>query len=214
MIRISRSKAEFEIPQEAWPYPPAVLKKWKSGDLSLLEGLPDFLSNFFSQKAASRPGRRFFGEAWVIKKLLHEADRPWFNSFKWLTAKAWRTGKFSPEQRIESLFCHDLVECLGKDRLRLAQENAAEYCRRHPDRTKPHPPDVVLLNKAPKKSKFIEVKLPGDSLHDGQLEGLTIISQCLLAEVSIVWLYPEGGKRPEIEGIQPLSSTPRKSQLG
>lgn len=173
-------------------YTPGELEKWKSGDPGLLDGLPDYLREFMMLKSRTRPGRRFFGEAWVLGKLACKAERPWFNSFKWLTARRWIDGKLGEGQKVERLFYEDLVECLGRGRLKLAQERAMDYCRRNPDRAKPVPPDVVLLNKKPGKSSLIEVKLPGGSIHDGQLEGLSIIGSCLPVEVLVVHLYPEG----------------------
>ncbi len=81
--------------EEVMPFPPEFLKRWQNGDYSLLTSanIPSYIKQIIVKKAKVRPGRRFFGEAFVAVSMSKEIKDGFYNSYKWLTAKKWITGK-------------------------------------------------------------------------------------------------------------------------
>ncbi len=70
-------------------FPPEFLKRWRMGDYSLLTStnIPSYIKQIIVQKAKVRPGRRFFGEAFVAVSFSSKIKDGFYNSYKWLTAK-------------------------------------------------------------------------------------------------------------------------------
>jgi hypothetical protein len=73
------------------PYRESDLQHWRDGRYGMLKGSDSYASPFIRDiliaKAKRRPGRRFFGEAFVAA---HERQREgWYGSFKWLTSAKW-----------------------------------------------------------------------------------------------------------------------------
>jgi hypothetical protein len=173
-------------------YPEALLEAWKSVDYSMLTNsrASDYIKNILVSKARKRPGRRFFGEAYIASKT--EMVEGWYNSFKWLTSKRWITGK-GLEDEFEKPFYEALMKYIGKDIMKDLQDRAKNLVK---DGThiKPVAPDLWLINKNG-QFKFIESKLPGDVINHHQIAGLALIKKYLDAvkpvSVVIVTLYPE-----------------------
>jgi hypothetical protein len=149
-----------------------------------------YIKNILVSKARKRPGRRFFGEAYIATKT--EMVEGWYNSFKWLTSKKWITGK-GLEDEFEKPFYEALMEHIGKDILKDLQNRAKNLVKDGINK-KPVVPDLWLITKDG-QFKFIESKLPGDVINRHQIAGLALIKKCLSAvkpvSVSIVTLYPE-----------------------
>ena len=61
------------------------LRAWRERDYSLVKDCAEPLKRTLSERAANRPGRRFFGEAYVAATVPHQDG--WYGSFKWLTAE-------------------------------------------------------------------------------------------------------------------------------
>jgi hypothetical protein len=178
---------------EFLPYPEALLEAWENGDYSMLTNskASDYIKNILISKARKRHGgRRFFGEAYIASKT--EMVEGWYNSFKWLTSKKWITGN-GLEDEFEKPFYEALMRHIGKDILKDLQAKAINLIK---DRVhkKPVAPDLCLIDKDG-RFKFIESKLPGDTINRRQIAGIALIKKCLGAvkpvSVSIVTLYPE-----------------------
>jgi len=101
------------IQTEFMPYPEVLFQAWKSGDYSMLtaSGASDYIKKILVHKAKKRPGRRFFGEAFIASRL--EMKEGWYSSFKWLTSEKWVTGK-----KLEQIFY--AVVLLNQELLRIA----------------------------------------------------------------------------------------------
>jgi hypothetical protein len=182
------------------PYSEALLKAWESSDYSMLtkSDASDFIKRILITKAKIRPGRRFFGEAFIASSM--DMAHGWYSSFKWLTAKKWVTGK-RLESEFEKPFHMALMEHIGKDLLEELQKAAVTLFEDHKElflegkvHRKPVPPDLWLIDKDD-HFKFIESKLPGDVLARHQIAGLALIEKVLSVRkpvsVSVVELYPE-----------------------
>jgi len=76
-------------------FPPEILKKWRKCDYSLLTSanIPSYIKQIIVQKAKVRPGRRFFGEAFVAVLFSSKIKDGFYCSYKWMTAEKWITGK-------------------------------------------------------------------------------------------------------------------------
>jgi hypothetical protein len=177
---------------EFMPYPESMLEAWKNGDYSMLtnSGVSDYIKNILVSKARKRPGRRFFGEAYIASKT--EMIEGWYNSFKWLTNKKWIIGK-GLEDEFEQPFYEALMKYIGKDILKDLQDRANNLLKDGTNK-KPVAPDLWFIDKEG-QFKFIESKLPGDVINRHQIAGLALIKKFLSAvkpvSVLIVTLYPE-----------------------
>ncbi len=99
-------------------FPPAFLKRWRNGDYSLLTSanIPSYIKQIIIQKTKMRPGRRFFGEAFVAVSMSKEIKDGFYNSYKWMTAEKWYTGKgLKPE--FEKPFYDGLHKYIGTENL-------------------------------------------------------------------------------------------------
>lgn len=186
---------------EFMPYPESLLQAWKSGDYSMLtsSNASDYIKRILVHKAKKRPGRRFFGEAFIASRV--EMKEGWYNSFKWLTSDKWITGKgLKPE--FEQPFHRALSKYIGTDVLANLQRKALSLYCQEKDRflvrkefKKPVAPDLWIIDKRG-RFRFIESKLPHDTIHPHQLAGLALIKKYLKppfqVAVSVVTLYPEG----------------------
>ena len=67
-------------------YPKPLLEAWEEGDYSFLveSRASNYIKEILVCKAKKRPGRRFFGEAYISSKI--EMKDGWYSSFKWLTS--------------------------------------------------------------------------------------------------------------------------------
>ncbi len=65
------------LKEEVMSFPPAFLKRWRNGDYSLLTSanIPSCIKQIIVKKAKMRPGRRFFGEAFVAGSMSKEMIR-------------------------------------------------------------------------------------------------------------------------------------------
>ena len=107
-------------------YPDYLLERWKNGDYSMLtrSNASDYIKEILVHKANTRPGRRFFGEAYIASRI--DMVQGWYNSFKWLTADKWITGN-GLEPRFEKSFHVALMQNIGKDLLYNLQAKAAAF---------------------------------------------------------------------------------------
>ena len=76
-----------QLKNEFMPYPAELLEAWKSGDYSMLSrsNASDYIKEILTHKAKTRPGRRFFGEAFIASRI--DMKDGWYNSFKWLMSE-------------------------------------------------------------------------------------------------------------------------------
>ena len=65
------------LKEEVLSFPPEFLERWRNGDYSLLTSanIPSYIKQNIVQKAKVRPGRRFFGEAFVAVSMSKEMIR-------------------------------------------------------------------------------------------------------------------------------------------
>ena len=175
------------------PYPKDLLEKWKAGDYSMLTDsyAPDYIKNILIQKAKNRPGRRFFGEAFIASTM--EMTDGWYNSFKWLTAKKWITG-IGLKPDFEKPFYHALIKHIDLGCLINLQSEAKKLIEGKCDDLcvvgkykKPVAPDLWIIDRNG-HFKFIECKLPDDSIAEHQLVGLALIEKYVgaIRPVSII----------------------------
>lgn len=169
-------------------YSEADLDGWKNGGRTLLRSCSPLLRRLLKGKADTRPGRRFFGEAYVLST--EAADEAWYGSFKWLTSRKWSgPGPLADDYQesfraaLQRHFC-DLDAFQRKVRAAAGKTAGAL----------PVGPDLWLVTR--RRHRFIEVKLPGDSLAPHQLQGLHLIERHLRAadgrsvSVEVVTLSP------------------------
>jgi hypothetical protein len=191
---------EIELKNEFLPYPESLLKAWRSGDYSMLtqSNASDYIKDILIFKSKTRQGRRFFGEAYIASRI--EMEEGWYNSFKWLTADKWLSGD-GLKTKFEKPFHDALMKHIGADVLTRLQENAIGLYNIHKQRLingekykKPVAPDLWLIDKEG-NFRFIESKLPGDTIGAHQIAGLALIGKYLKLSapitVSIMHLYPE-----------------------
>jgi hypothetical protein len=176
-------------------YPKSLLDQWKRGDYSFLSSssAPEYIKDILIVKAEKRPGRRFFGEAYIASKLGHTITEGWYNSFKWLTASKWVTGK-KLEPRFGLPFYEALCNRIGANIIADLQQRAKSYYHGHGnelENKKPVAPDLWLVD-ANENFMFIESKMEGDQIKPHQLAGLALISKYLKALVCIICLHEEG----------------------
>lgn len=169
-------------------YSEADLEGWKNGGRTLLRACSPLLKGLLEGKADTRRGRRFFGEAQVLAT--ESADEAWYGSFKWLTSPKWN-GPGPLANDYQEAFRSALqrhFRDLGafQQKVRAAAETNAG--------SRPVAPDLWLVSR--RRHRFIEVKLPGDSLAPHQVEGLRLIEKHLRAadgrpvSVEVVTLSP------------------------
>jgi len=189
-----------KIQKESMSYPESLFQAWISGDYSMLNSsnASDYIKRIIVHKAKNRPGRRFFGEAFIASRI--EMKEGWYNSFKWLTAEKWITGKgLDPE--FERPFHRALMKYIGADRLENLQKKAISLYKHEKDKSldaneykKAVAPDLWIINKQG-EFRLIESKLPGDIIHPHQLDGLDLIKNHLKLNspviTSIIFLYPD-----------------------
>ena len=177
-------------------YPEHLLSAWKKSDYSLLENsnASDYIKAILLKKAILRPGRRFFGEAFVASKL-HMVNG-WYNSFKWLTAKKWLTG-IGLEPIFEEPFYDALIFHFGFNSISNLQKEARSFFENNSsnlNRKKPVAPDLWIIDRNG-DHYFIECKLPRDHIAPHQKAGLVLIRDNLksinLIKTFIFNLYPE-----------------------
>ena len=191
---------EIELKNEFLPYPESLLEAWKIGDYSMLthSNASDYIKKILTVKAKNRTGRRFFGEAFIASRI--EMREGWYNSFKWLTSDNWISGN-GLEPEFKKPFHNALMKHIGLDVLTRLQENAIDFYNSHKERfmdgsryKKPVAPDLWIIDKEG-SFRFIESKLPGDTIRPHQIAGLALIGKYLKVSVpvsiSIVNLYPE-----------------------
>jgi hypothetical protein len=183
----------MELQVRQLSFPQRTLERWQDGHcddvLGRLES-DSFIRRVLDQKLANRrrPGRRFFGEAFVVAEL--KPQSAWYGSFKWLTS--WPTtsaSSFGAEYRAALGAAFPEVSGLSPRVLSLCQ---------HLGGKKPVPPDLWLILNG--QHHFIEVKLPRDRVRRTQLAGLAAIATWLAprrdAVVSVYELYAEGHAEP------------------
>jgi hypothetical protein len=183
----------MELQVQHLPFPSRALERWRDGDhdgvLNQLHA-GSFVRWILVEKLANRkrPGRRFFGEAFVVAKLRPESA--WYGSFKSLTS--WPVGvasSFGDEYRAALSRAFPEAPSLS---------SRAKALRRHLGGKVPVPRDLWVVHGG--HHKFIEVKLPGDTVRPSQIAGLAAIATWLApTESCSVWvyeLYPDGQPEP------------------
>ncbi len=192
---------ESELQTVTMTYSESLLDAWKNGDYSMLKSsnASEFIKKILITKAKSRPGERFFGEAHIASRL--EMADGWYNSYKWLTSRKWLTGD-GMEPKFEKPFYKALMRHVGPDVLANLQEKTLSFYHDHKNEfmegikyKKPVAPDLWIIDKEG-RFRFIESKLPRDTIKPHQLAGLALIAKYLKAQVpvsvSIIDLHPEG----------------------
>jgi len=179
---------------EIMNYPEALLEAWVEGDYSFL--VESRASNYIKEvlvcKAKKRPGRRFFGEAYIASRI--EMKDGWYSSFKWLTSPKWVTGDGLDSSQ-EAPFFKALMEYIGPKMILKLQEKAKGYWKcPEGKRANPVAPDLLLIGKNG-KIRFIESKMPWDTIRPNQAAGLKLINKYVTVNipgrVSIINLQPE-----------------------
>jgi hypothetical protein len=181
--------------EEAVAYPKALLNQWENGNYSMLKSsnASEYLKRILVYKAKKRTGTRFFGEAYVVSRLHNNMREGYYNSFKWLTADKWRKGS-KLQHPFELPFYEALIRYFGGNLINSLQENSIAYYQKN-GRKKPIAPALWIVDKDG-NSRFIEVKLPWDTIRIPQLAGLALIKNHLECSVSIISLYAEGKSAP------------------
>jgi hypothetical protein len=189
----------IELRKKALTYPVSVFNGWVSGNYCVLSksNASEYIKAILVHKAKRRPGRRFFGEAFIASKIAM-ADG-WYSSYKWLTSEKWITGK-GMEAKFQKPFYEALKKYIGLNVIANIQNQAEALYRKHKKKfmkggkyRKPVAPDLWLIGKEG-KFRFIESKLPGDKISFSQIAGLALIKKYVGGEVSIINLYPKGSK--------------------
>ena len=183
------------------PYPEVLLDAWVKGDYTMLinSNASEFIKGIIVSKVAKRKGKRFFGEAYIASTA--EMVDGWYNSFKWMSANKWITGK-GLKNTYEQTFQKALMKYIGKDLLSDLQSHTKALFENHKEKffldgvyKKPVAPDLWLIDKDGRFS-FIESKLSDDSVGYHQIAGLALLKKYIgtvqPVSVSIFNLYPKG----------------------
>jgi len=189
---------------KSFEYSKSLLDKWKRGDYSFLSSskASDYIKDILIFKARNKPGRRFFGEAYIASTLGYDTIDGWYNSFKWLTADKWLSGK-NLEPRFEKPFYSALHERIGTVIMQKLQRSAKEYYWKYKDsleHKRPVAPDLWVVDKNG-EFLFIESKMEGDYIRPHQLAGLALIKKFIRSTVSIWWLYQTDKAPPSREEV-------------
>lgn len=146
----------------------------------------DFV-RLLKRKVRGRSARthRFFGEAFVASQTVHR--EAYYGSFKWLT-----NPRFARDRKLaakdQEHFRRALHDHFGQKRIDKLQRVVTEMsrtCRKALARKSPTAPDLWLVDRQG-HHRFIEVKLPGDSVAPHQLAGMAAIATVLgTANVSV-----------------------------
>jgi hypothetical protein len=126
-------------------------------------------------RGRSRNSRRFFGEAYVASKT--KARELYYSSSKWLTNPAF-VGDRELRDRNHEQIRGALHEHFGSDQLRTLQRAVARLsfkCRKQLAGKAPTAPDLWLVDRRG-RHRFVEVKLPGDSVAPHQIAGMAAIA--------------------------------------
>jgi hypothetical protein len=191
----------IKLREKGLTYPESISDDWFAGNYSILteSKASDYLKAILVYKAKQRPGRRFFGEAFIASKF--DMKEGWYSSYKWLTSKKWITGK-NMEPEFQKPYYEALRKHIGLGVIGGIQEHAKALYHKPKNRfmkggkyKKPVPPDLWLIDKNG-RFKFIESKLPGDKISSSQIAGLALIKKYVGGEVSIINLHPKGSKPP------------------
>lgn len=183
-------------------YPGSLLDEWKRGDYSFLTSskAPQYIKDILVHKARERPGKRFFGEAYIAATLGKDMTDGWYNSYKWLTANKWITGR-NLEPSFEAPFYVALKKRIGVTRISNLQKRTNTYFETHESELeykKPVAPDLWFINKSG-GFVFIESKMDRDRISPHQLAGLALIKKHLPGSVALMWLYRAGKTPPAPE---------------
>ena len=187
-----------ELEVSFWPFSQDELEAWKGRERSLIADCWGPLRRVLCKKADARPGRRFFGEAYVAAGT--PCEQAWYGSFKWLTSPRWsqthRRLKDPYQRRFRAALLRHFPE------LEQAQEVARAVRHLFPG-PKPVGPDLWFVSD--NRHRFVEVKLPDDDLKRHQLVGLALIALYLHSDrpvsVEVVSLYC-GGKRDNSKTVK------------
>jgi hypothetical protein len=166
------------VEQRTSYYDQDLLNKWRDGDYSMLLGsnASAYIKQILTMKAKERPGRRFFGEAYAASQVFKDMKYGWYNSYKWLTKEKWITG-IGLEAQFEKPFHDALIDFIGTPKLKEIQTEAISYQVRNGGK-KPVAPDLWIIDNSG-HYHFVEMKLPGDSISDHQIAGMTILKRLL-----------------------------------
>ena len=175
-------------------YPESMLWSWMSGHYVMLRKshASQFIKDILIEKTKIKHNRHtsnvpvkrtkdFFGEAFIASQLETEMVDGWYNSYKWLTSERWLTGRGLEPGHKTAFYRKALMRYIGYDALKDLQRLAA-HCEKKLS-ISPVPPDLWIITSHKNRCvfKFIESKLPGDRIADGQILGLLIISNYLRA---------------------------------
>jgi hypothetical protein len=190
-------------------YPAEIFEAWKFGDHSFLmqSDASDYIKRILSQKATRRPGRRFFGEAFIASQM--KMTGGWYSSYKWLSSKKWLSGK-GLEPQFKKPFQTALLKHFGEKTILGLQKKTKQFFRNHNKLLfdcgrykKPVAPDLWLIL-PDGRHLFIESKLPDDCLKSSQLAGLALIKKYLgptqKVSISVISLFQEGSRPPKSDG--------------
>jgi len=183
-------------------FPPSLLDAWQKGDYAMLTDskASTYIKGILIEKAKQRQGRRFFGEAFIASRI--EMKEGWYNSFKWLTQEKWLSGE-NLYSGFEWNFHIALVRLFGSDKLTILQERANALFNAHEGKlggSKPVAPDLCIVAQDG-SIRFIESKLPGDTIKAHQIAGMALIKKYLeslnnVIKVSIIELTPGHSSEP------------------
>jgi len=175
------------------PYDPDALGAWtrrQRNALSFPATAAD-LERLLKRKARGRAAktRRFFGEAYIASQTRYR--EAYYSSFKWLTNPRFAGDRKlrdkNQEQLRKALQDHFTPKRIAK--LQRVVRELSGVCRKDLAGKHPTPPDLWLVGRGG-RHRFIEVKLPGDSLAPHQIAGMAAIA-CVLS----------GPKRVSIEVV-------------
>ncbi len=124
--------SETLLKEAVMSFPQEFLERWRNGDYSLLTSanIPSYIKQIIVQKAKMRPGRRFFGEAFVAVLFSSKIKDGFYCSYKWMTAEKWITGKgLKPE--FEKPFYEGLHKYIGTENLKKIQNRSNKYREGH-----------------------------------------------------------------------------------
>ena len=195
------------------PFSEADRHAWVRGDYDMLtcSRASSYLRRVLPKKAEkrrkSRATDRFFGEAYVSAKVDHKSG--YYGSFRWLTSAHF----LSPPPEADELLTdrqelhRALWDYFGEAQLTALHKKARRVAEKSGE--KPGPPDLWLIDEIG-HHRFVEVKLPGDTVRLCQLAGLAVIAASLRSrtgrrvEVEVIDLHPNGMEPNKIDAFQRL----------
>ena len=117
---------------------------------------PRYIKDILVSKAKKRPGKRFFGEAFLATTMDSDMIDGWYGSYKWLSSDKWMTGN-NLKASFEKSFYEALLSRIGANVISDLQRRTGVYFDRYKGmlrNKRPVAPDLWLVDMIDGRAKI------------------------------------------------------------